>query len=142
MTAFNIDLNNVKSSLIEAYHTAAAKSSEWTGRSIVIVKSGTEKALPYLQDQRIAAVSLIAVNILCLYIGDLFSRLVTRILPNDTNAKEAFAQAVGVVVGVGTWGAGVAAFSKYTKLPFTPLAVAGISIATLFTHVILFSPSK
>jgi hypothetical protein len=78
---FNVDMNSIKNSVIAAYHTASAKVSDWAGRSITIIKTHTDKALPYLQDQRIAVASLVAVNLILIQIGDLFSHLVKKCLP-------------------------------------------------------------
>lgn len=132
----SIDVNEIKNRAISAYHTAAARISEWTGRMITILKSGAEKSLPYLQDKRIAAISLIAVTMLLILAAEGVSYVVTRPLPKKTEVQVAFRDLLGESAGLATIAGGVYAFSKYAKLPFTPLAIAGIS-ATTFLVVVL-----
>lgn len=115
--SLNISLSGIKNSLIAAYQTAAAKASEWMGRIVVVVKSKTETALPYLQDKRIATVSLVAVNLILFEIGKFF------VLLRHTRVKGGGDLAViAAVVTVGVTG-----FVKYTKIPFSPLVIASIS---------------
>jgi hypothetical protein len=137
----SIDFNEIKNGAIAAYHTAAARISEWTGRMITILKSGVEKARPYLtpqtlQDKRIAAISLIAVTMLLILAAEAVNYVVTRPLPQNTEVQVAFRDLLGESAGLATIAGGVYAFSKYAKLPFTPLAIAGIS-ATTFLVVVL-----
>lgn len=127
----NIDLNGVKNSFIAAYNTATTKASEWMGHGIVIIKSKTETALPYLQDKRIAAVSLIAVTLLVAEFVNLLAYFWNKHFPNDTALKRGVRDFVDVTAGVAMIAGGVAAFAKYTKVPFSPLAILGISAGTI-----------
>lgn len=134
---YDIDLNSIKNGFYTAYHTASAKTSEWTGRAMAIIKSNTETALPYLQDKRIAAASLVAVNLILIQLGDFSGRFVNNRLPQRTEGQRAFGQTVELIIGLGTVIGGVYAFSKHTNLPFTPLAITGISVGTLAVRTLL-----
>ena len=68
MAALNIHLTNVKEGLISTYHAVAGKSSEWLGRGVALIKSGIQEVLPHLQDQRVAIVSLVAMNLLLIVV--------------------------------------------------------------------------
>ena len=131
-----IDFNTVKNGLVTTYHTVSAKVSEWTGRGVAIIKSGAETALLYLQqDRRIAAVSLVAVNLILIEVGDVFGQLIGKCLPNNTDGQRAFHDVVEVSVGIATVVAGVTAFAKYTKLPLNGRMITAISVATVFLRV-------
>lgn len=119
-----IDLNVVKNSLITTCHTIVAKASEWKGRGIAVIQSGSQKALPYLQDKRIAVVSLVAMSLILIGIADLFSR-VSNWLLNHKESVDALVE-TGIVIG------GCIAFSKWAKMPIHPVAVGGIALATLW----------
>lgn len=127
----NIDFNGAKNFIISAYQTASAKVVEWSGRGVAVLKSGTEIALPYLQDKRIAVVSLIAVNLILVEVGNLFGRLLTCWVPNETNGQKRFREIVHPIIGIAIQAAGVTAFSKYAKLPLGWLAIAITTVATV-----------
>ena len=131
-----IDFNTVKNGLITTYHTVSAKISEWTGRGVAIIKSGAETALLYLQqDKRIAAVSLIAVNIILIPVADTFAGFIVKRLPNNTDGQRAFRDGVEIFVGIASLVAGVTAFAKYTKLPLNGRVITALSVATVFLRV-------
>ena len=136
----NIDLNGIKSAVISAYRTASAKVGEWSGRGVAVLKSGAEIALPYLQDKRIAVVSLIALNLILVEVGDLFSRLFTCCLRDQTEGQKAFGRIFKLSVGLGIVGSGVAAFSKYANIPLGWLAITVISAATILLRAALSTP--
>lgn len=130
----NIDINGIKNNIVAAYNVAYAKASEWLGRAIVVIKSGTEAALPYLQDKRIAAVSLIVTTLFLSEIADVVYRLLDNHFPNDTALKRRFRDLAGATIGIAIVGSGVTAFAKYTKIPFSPLAIFGISFTTVLVR--------
>lgn len=127
----NIDFNGIKNAIISAYQTASVKVVEWSGRGVAVLKSGSDMALPYLQDKRIAVASLIGVTLILIEVGDLFGRLLTCCVPNETNGQKGFREIVHFIVGAGILGAGVAAFSKHAKLPLGWLAITITTVATV-----------
>lgn len=127
----NVNLNGVQNTLVTSYHTLSAQLGEWLGRAVSIIKLGSEKAQPHVQDKRIAVVSLIAVNLLLIEVGLFFSKIAGYFLPDN-----AFRDSVGVVVGLGTVIGGVAAYKIYLKLPLSTLAVIGISLGTIFLRAL------
>jgi hypothetical protein len=133
----NIDVNGIKNSIIAAYNIAYAKASEWMGHAIVVIKSGVETALPHLQDKRIAAVSLIAVTLLLTEVVNVSSHLWNKYFPNDTALQRGFRDVVDITGGIAVVGGGVAAFAKYTKIPFSPLAILGITAGTVVVRAAL-----
>lgn len=136
----NIDTNGIGNSIVAAYNTAYAKVSEWMGRAIVVIKSGIETALPYLQqDKRIAAVSLIVTTLFLGEVVNLLSKLWNKYFPEDTALQRAIRDIVDVSAGIAIIGGGVAAFAKYTKIPFSPLAILGISAGTIIVRSALAS---
>jgi hypothetical protein len=136
----NIDVNGIKNSIVAACNTAYAKASEWMGRAIVVIKSGIDTALPYLQqDKRIAAVALIVTTLALSEIVNLFSLLWNKHFPNDSALKRGFRDFVDVTAGIAIIGGGVAAFAKYTKIPFSPLAILGISAGTVIVRAAMTS---
>jgi hypothetical protein len=134
---FNIDLNGVKNGLITNYHLAADKTREWWGHGTAIIKSGTEKALPYLQDKRIAAISLITVNLILIKLGDMFGELVKFCLPQRSEGQKAFGSVVGIIVNLTTLVGGVAAFAKHGNLPFSQRDIVVISVLTVGAHLLI-----
>lgn len=137
----SIDFNGIKNTVISAYQTVSQKAVEWAGRGIAVLKSGTQAALPHLQDKRIAIVSLIAVNLILVEVGNLFNQILIRVLPNETENQKAFKQMANLTVGLGTVISGVALFSKYANLPLGWLAVTGISVATVYLRGVFSSPN-
>jgi hypothetical protein len=135
----NIDLNGIKNGVASAYHTAVAKASEWLGRAVVVIKSRTDLALPYLQDQRIAAVSLVAWTLLLCEVVNGLSYGLNKISPDQTPTQRAMRDLIDIVGGISILAAGVIGFAKYTKIPFPPLAILGISAGTVLVRTALSS---
>lgn len=135
--SFNIDVNRIKNSLAVAWQVGTAKTSEWMGHMVTLLKSGAEIAMPYLQDKRIAIVSLIAVNLLLVETVNLFDCFWQRHCPNDTSSKRLFRDVVDITFGFSVITAGVIAFAKCTKLPLTALAITCISAGTLLVRTAL-----
>lgn len=143
MMTSNIDLNGIKTSLAGAYQRVAAKSSEWFGRLVTVLQSGTEKAIPYLQEPKFAVISLIAVTLLLCSLSNVFSRLWNKCCPADDLREEKITwrtpvNNVGdVIIGAGTIVAGIIAFTRYTKLPLSLSIIAGISVQTTLFYVMI-----
>lgn len=138
----NIDFNEIKNSIISAYQTASVKVVEWSGRAVAVLKSGTEVALPYLQDKRIAVASLIGVTLILIEIGIIFGRMLTYCVPKETNRQIYFCDAVETIVGLGILGTGVAGFSKYANLPLGWPAIAVTTGATLLVRALCETRKK
>lgn len=131
-----INLNGVKDRIGVIYHQAKIIASEWKGRIVSILKSGTEKALPYLQDKRIAVVSLIVLNLFLCEIANLSNCFLKKCLPNQTSFQKSMVDAIDTLTGVVIIFSGVAAFTKYAKLPLAPLTVLAISVMTVFVRAL------
>jgi hypothetical protein len=132
-----LELNGIKNGLVSGYHTAANQVGKWAGRAISFLKSGGQKALPYLQDKRIAVVSLIAVNLLLVECASLCRRLLLKYVPGNSDLKDQYRFTAIAALMPAVIGGGVAAFAKYTKLPLSPLVIAGITIGTVTARVLL-----
>lgn len=128
----NIDFNSVKNGLNSSFHSFMTKANDWLGRVITIIKSGCEKALPYFQDKRIAAVSLVAVNLILIELAKLFHRFVCKFLPHDT--PRFLFNVIEVVSGLSVINGGVFAFSKFSRLPLSPIVIGSISVGTIFVR--------
>lgn len=127
----NVDFNGIKTVLASAYQASATQANKWIGYSVAIIKSGIETALPYLQDKRIAAVSLIAVNFFLCECANISHYFLHKYFPNDTSLKRSIRDGFDVVGGIAIVAVGVTAFARYTKIPFSPLAILGISLGTI-----------
>ncbi|WP_068470924.1 hypothetical protein [Candidatus Protochlamydia phocaeensis] len=161
-----ITFNAFKHGVVKAYGVAAEKAgqaagkvSEWAGRVWTVLKSGAEKTLPYLKDVRIAAISLFAVNLLFIEIGDLVARGVNWMLPSRTETQLKFKAVVPALAGFATWVGGVAAFSAYAQIPATfaanapafaaslpswvtaAVAIVGISLAAALVRQCFYHPA-
>jgi hypothetical protein len=136
--SLNIDLNAIKNGLEAAYYQVAAVAKKWIGRLVVVIKSGTENALPYLQDKRIAVISLIVTTLLLCEISNVSSRILQRCVPYKKGLQEDILDGVDILVGIAILSIGVAKFAKYTKLPLSPLAIFGVSVGTFIMRVGIF----
>jgi len=130
----NFDIGLIKNSIRSAYNTVSAKAAEWMGRTISITKSGREVVLPYLQDQRIAAVSLVALSLILIEISELTQKVLQRFLPNQTDGQQQFGDIVCLFSGLGVLGGGVTAFSRSANLPLRWTVIAGITAATVYAR--------
>ncbi len=128
---FNVNIDGIKNGFVAHCEGSTAEVSEWMGRAIACLKSGVENVMPYLQDKRIATIALIAVNLLLIEIVNLSSWCWNTHCPTDTEGKRIFRDLVDITCGLSILVAGVTAFAKYTKLPFSSFAIVGISLATL-----------
>jgi hypothetical protein len=137
----SIDFNEIKNSMVAYYQTASVKITEWTGRLVAVLKSGADTALPYLQDKRIAVLSLIAVNLIMIEVGNLFSKLFVSFLPGQTDGQKAFRKVCCITVGLGVVAAGVTAFAKYAKLPLNGFYITGISVVVIVLRAACTTPS-
>ena len=133
----NVSFNEFKNEMGVAYQTAVAKVSEWGGRGVVILKSGTEAALPYLQDVRVAVVSLIALNLLLYQVIGGMNDLLSKYCPDHTDLQRGLSDLVAIGGGVGILAGGVIGFSIYTRLPLSSMAIFGISAATIIGRAAL-----
>jgi hypothetical protein len=137
----SIDFNGIKNSILATYHTFSEKTSQWLGRLVGVIKSSSTTALPYLQDKRIAAASLIAVNIILIQLGKFFGFLVEKCFPDRTERQRALRDMVIIPLELGVLIGGVMAFTKYTQLPFNWLVVTAISVVTFVIYASLFENS-
>lgn len=135
--SLNIDLNGIKNGFVDTYKTVSSMVCEWTGRLIVVIKSGAQAAMPHLQDQRIAAISLIAVTLLLTELSNLFSHFWNKYGPDATPFQRGFRDTIDVLGGTAIITGGVMGFIRYTKLPFTPLAILGITAGTIIVRASL-----
>ena len=126
----NVSLKSIRNDFTLTYNKFASEMSQWAGYTVSIIKSGLESAKPYVQDKRVAVVSLIGVNLLLVGCANLCSSLINR-LPQNTVFGECcvdfldFAMGISIIVG------GVAAFSKYAQLPLSIPMITAISLATI-----------
>jgi hypothetical protein len=125
----SIDFNSIKSSLASAYRTVAATTSEWLGRAIVVIQPGTEKALPYLQDKRIAVASVVAVNLILYRVAIVFVDFVSYHF-SSKYIRKCYVDTINTSLFIAALAVGVIAFSQYAKLPLSPLVIAGISLTS------------
>jgi hypothetical protein len=130
----SIDFNSIKNSLTSTYRTVAAKTSEWLGRAIEVIQSGTEKALPYLQNKRIAVASLVAVNLILFRLGTVFHAFFNRYAP--AYIRKNYWHSITLSWYIGTIAFGVAAFSHYAKLPLSPMVITGITVASISLELV------
>jgi hypothetical protein len=137
----NIDFNHVKNSLISFCQIVSEKSCEWMGRGITLLKSGADASLPYLQDKRLAVISLIGMTIILIQAGELLGRLAAKCTPRSL-IDEKNVDTIREIVGIGTVAGGVIAFSKYAALPLDRLTVAIISVTTFLFLAYCIDRSK
>lgn len=135
MLTNSIDFSGIKDAVISAYQVASAKVAEWSGHLVVVIKSKTEFVVPYLQDKRIAVVSLIGANLILIELGNLFSLLFTCCLPAKTDRQEFFRDLVSATTGLSIYIPGIMAFAHFGKLPLNNLSIAGISGATFLLRM-------
>lgn len=138
----NIDFNNIKNLIVSGTLTVGNNIVLWGGRGIEIIKSGTIAALPYLKDKRIAVASLIAVNLILLALGELFSGIILYPFPNKTEGQKSIRAIISLVIGLTTSISGVVVFSKNANLPLSPMVITGISAATLFFCIFVTGGAK
>lgn len=115
-----------------SFGTVRSKVAEWSGRGIAWISATVEQAMPHLQDKRIAVVSLVALNLILIEISELFTRLCTSYMPKETETHMAFQNVFRNGVGLTVQVLGVVAFSRFARLPLSPLAIAGISVVTFY----------
>lgn len=126
----SLSIENLSVQFKETYHLISNKVSEWTGRAIIVLKSGREAALPYFQDQRVAVVSLVIANLLLLEIAAPFTRYLERKL-NGSDEEKVLKLGLQAIVITGIIGGGIIGFTKFAQLPFSKWTIVGISFATL-----------
>ena len=114
----NIDLSRIKNDVVYAYRVVAATVNQWMGRAVSIIKSGLEKATPYMQDKRIAAISLIALTLLLSEFVNLLSYFLHKHFPNDKDWQCGIRDVIDIAGGIAIIAAGVNTFAKHTKIPF------------------------
>lgn len=129
-----IDLNVIIDAAVAGYRHASTKATEWYGRGVTVLKSGMEFAMPYLQDKRIAVVSLVAVNLILIEIGSLVGLALDRLLPIESERQQSVSSAVKFFAGLSILGAGVYMFAKHTKLPLDLRAIALITTLTVLVR--------
>lgn len=103
-------------------------SKWWKGYCVENVKTSNEKVISYLQDKRIAVISLIAINLLLFEAAGYFSNLVSK-YANSRQDNSGMMPQVGTFFG--TLAIGVFMVAKFSPLPLNGLAITAISIATL-----------
>lgn len=123
----SINFNTIGSGLKNGFNRAVDASSVWMGHCVVMIKAGYETALPYLQNKWVAAISLFAVTLLLIELGQLFVRYARKCYPDDAAGKTTYNHVIDITLGMGTICAGVFAFSKYGKLPLNALTIIVIS---------------
>jgi hypothetical protein len=112
----NVDFTQIKESLAEGYHTAAAKTSEWMGRGIEIFKSGEASVLNALQDKNYAAASVVAVTLLLIEIARILEEKISGVIPQGAAWQNVIRDSVKIAVVASTVGGGVYGFCRYTQL--------------------------
>jgi hypothetical protein len=128
----SFDINVIKTLAVSACVAGYSTAVEWAGRAVAVVKSGNEAALSYLQDKRIAAISVIAFSLILIEIGQGASYLLNRIGPNTTDRQKSVLRVVDAVAGLGILTGGIAFFVKHANLPLGWQTVTGITSATFF----------
>jgi hypothetical protein len=111
------DIDAIKNTIISAYHSSSDIAGKWMGHGISVLKSGKEVLLPYLQDRRIALVSLISVSLILIELGQLFKLVFERILPNSTERQKSFNRYLQKASGCAILIGGTAFFVKHANLP-------------------------
>lgn len=135
----SIDFQEIKNGVIAVYSYTAEQVGYWGGKAISVIKSGTEMGLPYLQDKRIAVISLLAVSLLLIEFGHWFNLGLSRfILKNDDQAKR---DRVTFWTGLAIWAAGVAGFAKVTNLPLPWYATGGIAVGSALIRAQFSNPN-
>lgn len=119
-------IKNFFSNTGERLSHGVTQTKEWLGRGWTSLKSGQ-----FLQDKRVAAISLIVVTILLfkigLYLAEAAADFIEFHVDHDEDDMSAAAACIsfgGCVLG------GVALFSKVTHSPLSKLAIAAITLAT------------
>lgn len=128
-----LTMTSVKDSAINAYRLIASRTNEWMGRAIVILKSGRDSVVPYLQDSRIAVVSLVFFTLFAFQLGDKVYDLCESRLPRKQPIWEAISSLTGISVIVGS----IAGFSRVAQLPLSRLAIAGTAIGTIMLRIFM-----
>lgn len=121
----SIDFNGIKDGAVSVYQTTSAFVVEWSGRTISLIKSGVEKGVPYLQYRAVAAVSVIALSLLLIELGQLFNRLLSCFISEEKLTKD-----VRFYIGLGILGGGVAGFARATSLALPWYVTGGLTVAT------------
>lgn len=126
----SLSIENLSVQFKETYHLISNKVSEWTGRTISVLKSGRETALPYFQDKYVAVASLVVANLILIEIAAPLTRYIERKL-NESDEEKVLKLGLQAIVITGVIGGGVIGFTKFAQLSFSKWAILGISFATL-----------
>lgn len=109
----------------------AAKASEWAGRAVVSFK----QSLGYLQDPRIASMSIFSINFLIIEAATRIGRLLAFFLPNKTVGQRNIKYVLLFPVTCGLVIAGNIVFLKATQIKLHVLAIAALIIASFVAKV-------
>ncbi len=137
-----LNITEIKNGLDAAYQIAYHKASNWMGRGVVMWKSGLERGLPYLQDKRIAVISLIAINLIVIQMTIFFEPLLRRVMPQQTDRQKKIYEVVSIISGIGILIASNVGFVNYTKIPLRGEVITGITVATLLVYAFFIPDSK